>query len=971
VTSDPLDIEALASAVEDLSSADEFDRLVRACPELIGREMEAHLEEVGRVPNFAGALEPFLNLVRSSRDDPVAGWEAFQRHLGEMERQAEQMQAGHAEVEALIEAGRFDDAIPKAEELLEMAIESGLGLVVGMLHEQLGAAYRERAEGDPVENREASIAHFEAAIPTSVDDAQRAHRLMNLAVAVGSRLRGDPAENLELSIRILRDALASLGSDGPPALRPTIEMNLARSLEIRERGERRANLAEARELCLSSLEWRSLERGAEDWAYSQINLAAIEGARMRLGEATRADVETPLQAVIAARDRVTPRWLIGAALASLGALYRAEAERQAEQDDRHLIGPGDPDPLPPGPEEQDLLDRARAALGAAIELFDQPNDADRRGRALVDLAAVELAAGDKAGATARYRDTLALLHATAAPRQCAEAGAALGGLLAARGEWEEAAAAYSVALSAAEFVFHARLETPDRQAETRRAGNLARWTAYALARTGDAKAAALVLENSRTRELRRRLGIGADEETFSRLPPEAQTDFREALDELASASLGSGSNAAGRALQEVLTGIRELPGFADFATGSSWDELGAAAAADSPLVYVNPAPAGTLILAIRRQGGEAVVEARFVEVTSHDIVMTVGLAGMHVSSELATYLAGPGETDESAAAFRRGVDYVIGRLGESLAKPIAEYLREVGVQRAALVLCGPLAAAPLHAATWDGEGERRCLLDEVVVSYVPSALLRRVSLERVAERAEREPRLLALGNPDVGAPRWDLPGAGAEVDEIAELFASERTSVATRSAASARVLIDRVEGVTHLHLACHGRGARFDPSDAAIWLSDGWLSALDLKARLESSVCVISACEAGLSDVFHLPDEAISLSTAFLAAGSASVVATLWPIDDLATAILMTRFYEELGGGADAPAALRRAQLWLRDLTEDQETAFLEAHPALAARFASRAAAHRPGSRAPTATPGALRPYRHPEIWAPFVAVGA
>jgi CHAT domain-containing protein len=257
-----------------------------------------------------------------------------------------------------------------------------------------------------------------------------------------------------------------------------------------------------------------------------------------------------------------------------------------------------------------------------------------------------------------------------------------------------------------------------------------------------------------------------------------------------------------------------------------------------------------------------------------------------------------------------------------------------------------------------------------VVSYVPSVLLRRVSLERVAERAEREPRLLALGNPDVGDPCWDLPGAGAEVEEIAELFAFERTSVATRGAASARVLTDHVKGVTHLHLACHGRGARFDPSEAAIWLSDGWLSALDLKARLESSVSVISACEAALSDVFHLPDEAISLSTAFLAAGSARVVATLWPIDDLATAILMTRFYEELGDGADAAAALRRAQLWLRDLTEDQEAAYLNTHPALAAQLASRAPARRPGSRVTTAAPGPVRPYRHAEIWAPFVAAG-
>jgi hypothetical protein len=61
-------------------------------------------------------------------------------------------------------------------------------------------------------------------------------------------------------------------------------------------------------------------------------------------------------------------------------------------------------------------------------------------------------------------------------------------------------------------------------------------------------------------------------------------------------------------------------------------------------------------------------------------------------------------------------------------------------------------------------------------------------------------------------------------------------------------------------------------------------------------------------------------------------VASLWPVDDLATALLMTPVYEELFAAPHSlPEALRRAQLWLRDLTADGARAFLDAHPALAA----------------------------------------
>jgi hypothetical protein len=56
----------------------------------------------------------------------------------------------------------------------------------------------------------------------------------------------------------------------------------------------------------------------------------------------------------------------------------------------------------------------------------------------------------------------------------------------------------------------------------------------------------------------------------------------------------------------------------------------------------------------------------------------------------------------------------------------------------------------------------------------------------------------------------------------------------------------------------------------------------------------------------------LGLTSAFISAGVPVVVASLWPVDDAATARLMKAFYEQLGAGQTVAAALRLAQAQLR-----------------------------------------------------------
>jgi len=81
-------------------------------------------------------------------------------------------------------------------------------------------------------------------------------------------------------------------------------------------------------------------------------------------------------------------------------------------------------------------------------------------------------------------------------------------------------------------------------------------------------------------------------------------------------------------------------------------------------------------------------------------------------------------------------------------------------------------------------------------------------------------------------------------------------------------------------------------------------------------LAVLSACQTGL--VGSASAEAVGLTPALLVAGAARIVSSLWPVDDAATALLITRVYHiliESHGQQSLTSALRNAQIWLQQLT--------------------------------------------------------
>src|SRR6185369_10835773 len=91
---------------------------------------------------------------------------------------------------------------------------------------------------------------------------------------------------------------------------------------------------------------------------------------------------------------------------------------------------------------------------------------------------------------------------------------------------------------------------------------------------------------------------------------------------------------------------------------------------------------------------------------------------------------------------------------------------------------------------------------------------------------------------------------------------------------------------------------------------NGFLRLYDIyNLKLEADLVVLSACQTALGKEIK-GEGLVGLTRGFMYAGAPRVVASLWQIDDRATAEFMGRFYEAmLRQGLKPAAALRAAQV--------------------------------------------------------------
>ena len=275
-------------------------------------------------------------------------------------------------------------------------------------------------------------------------------------------------------------------------------------------------------------------------------------------------------------------------------------------------------------------------------------------------------------------------------------------------------------------------------------------------------------------------------------------------------------------------------------------------------------------------------------------------------------------------------------------------------RRILLVPCGELGFIPWHAA--------RCLINDnlasagparydyacrhAVISYASSA---RQFIDATRHRFRPWPQAPVL----ISDADNSLFFAKKEV---AHLYAAHYTSGVVfgcaRDTLDPRVLgartpspqdvldalpHDGCPGASVLHFGCHGRvrvpvlgsslllGADPQTGEVSVSVSDILRQARTGQAQAnDGGLVVLASCLTDVTEADY--DEALTLACAFLAAGSAGVVAAKWTVSDAETALFMAAFHRFLNGGHGDPArALREAQLWMLDPDREVPGSWLKA----------------------------------------------
>ncbi len=184
-------------------------------------------------------------------------------------------------------------------------------------------------------------------------------------------------------------------------------------------------------------------------------------------------------------------------------------------------------------------------------------------------------------------------------------------------------------------------------------------------------------------------------------------------------------------------------------------------------------------------------------------------------------------------------------------------------------------------------------------------------------RKKRPQQLLLMGDPVSPEKDFpDLPQAASEMRGIENHFQPEQQTIYSRGEATAQAYLDsRPDRFTLIHFVAHGTASFRSPLDSAVILTrlgDSYkLYARDIiKQPIDADLVTISACN-GEGVRTYFAEGLVGLAWAFLRAGSHSVIAALWEVNDNSTPMLMDQLYAEISQGVSPDVALRDAKLAL------------------------------------------------------------
>jgi len=924
------DLRTILREVNSPGQPSDMPRRVRLCRQAL------NLTERGQAPELWAALQGMLgsSLARNPQGERAENLEQAIHHFKqalevrtriEFPEQWAGIQNNLANAYANRVQGEraenIDRAIYYYRQALQVITRTALPGQWAMTQHNLGNAYADRIQGERAENLEQAIRYFKQALEvrTRTDlPAQWAMTQHNLGNAYADRIQGERAENLEQAIHHFEQALKVRTRTALPKDWATTRHDLASAYLMRIRGERAENLEQAIHHFEQALKVHTQVASPKDWALIQHDLASAYLMRLRGERAENLEqairyFEQALK--VYTRPALPEQWAL------------------TQRDLAHAYA--------------DRIQGERAEnIGRAIRYFEQALKVYTR----VDLPAEH-------GRTQRN----------------------LGDLHFGQREWAAAEVAYTTAIAAeADLPAQAPPETGGRDGVGSRIQAYVN-SAYCAVRLGRPAAGLLRLEQGKTCLLRETLALS---EVELAVLPEADRQAiglaRQAVHDLEAEMHLAPGTPARRGDQELAEALRRAQ--------SELDQLIETIHAARPefvptgldlagLLALIPA-AGALVVPLLTFQGSAVfvVPHGTATVTREHLVEleSFTLADLH------TLLQGPPDGPQPAGWLGAYNQYrifpenplvreqwldlieTVGReLWDGLLGPVHERLQRRGLEQGASVLLmpqGSLGLLPIHAAWHTLDGQRRYFLDDWTIRYLPSGYALSVGRRRLEEERRQGHKLLAIVD-----PTRDLRFASAEGKAVTACFSDFQRLEG--NAATVEAVMRTAPGYHYLHLACHGSYDWWDPMRSGLTLAAGqrftlfkFIAKLDLDA---SRLVILSACETGMTNIHCSPDEYLGLPAGLLQAGAPAVIGTLWPVDDLATGLLLERFYQNLLGHDSNPPlpaalALCTAQGWLRDVTAE---ALREKGGDAAVALASAQASD--------------TPFSHPYYWATFTFSGA
>jgi CHAT domain-containing protein/tetratricopeptide (TPR) repeat protein len=987
------DLEMMLEAFNQTNSRSEARIVIESYHALLSNEALDQFEKRLNRAHASGDpsiqfLEARLQLLRSCKSFGIS--QAFTRLADLFFKKARQFR----------DSGNLAAAIKNCREALSILRRKDNPRQWALIQASLGNYLNFFFEGERADNLEQARHAYEAALQELTPDEESeimkalyARLLTSLGAVFMERQRDDRVGNIERALELYSEAETVISREKEPRRYALLLCNYAIAYRNRLLGKKSENLGHAILACETALQNLPTDDSQEAKVNIFSTLGSILHERAELSPIHAQDIERAIdyyqQALRLLREPTDPS-LHRAVLSGLGNAYigRAKLLNQPEDYARAIR----------------VQRRALRLVSSADFKIEWAQMMHNLGVSYKCRAELTSQSNDWQRAIHHFRKALKEFDPKSFPEDCRRTAGDLGKIYFAQRRWSRAVSVYRLALKSADILYEGSVLPTSKEVELESAAILHHRMAYALARIGRLREAAAVLENGRARSLsealekqqtdlsnvnqdpaQRRLRLfripnnleeaSLDREYHHNLQKLLQVESQEraALTGMLPTdipvklkALRQEARRLRNRLDSIVRQIRQIPDYQDFLKPADFADLQRVTQVGSALIYMFTTSAGSAAIFIYRpkDGGRAHTEVLWAnDLTTKDLDELLH-SDVNDSTQ-SDYL--PGQLTGGKVLWNC-LNYILPKIGRSLIVPVATRLAEIDVSHITLIPCGRLGLFPLHAACRRVDGQLDYPLKRFPIAYAPSARTLTACSKAIQPAKERQPTLVGVGNPK------GLHFVREELEEVSQFFIAGERYILIEEPDVLDSLRQLLPSAVYLHLACH---AQFDPEQplkSRLELSpqSAWSlqEILDFDQLDSIRLAVLSACQTGLTDFRRVPDEMIGLPAGFLKAGASGVVSSLWPVDDLSTALLLARFYHyHLADSLDPATALCRAQHWLRKSTAKQlglakryEQLYLESgrHDTRSFR-AMRYYNHHPESM----------PFEHPLYWGGFIYTGA